>query len=337
MEPLIIRVDAAGETTVDTPDPILDELVTLQEAGTCEEAIPRFEKFLEDFPESLRFGEAVVRLGVCHEERKEWEIARGYHRWAAENAHFELAYEAALRGAWCLEEMGQYARAAEEYAALAGVARAPDEARAGARLRSAVNLFRAGKSKKAHAALDAGIVAYSSVPDPSPPVQSAAAEARFASAEETAHAFSVIELPYPQRRLDKRVKQKLEALVSARTAFQQVTAIKDAEWAAAAVCREGEMFEEFHDALVKVPPPKNLRSPELRAEYETQVAAKAKPFLQQAFDHHVQVVSLGERVGLDSPWVTRSREHMRAIELELKSAVVSPDEEDLDAPREEPE
>jgi len=332
MEPLIIRADGEGGTTVETPDPLLDELATLQEEERCDEAIPRLEKFLEDFPESLRFGEAVVRLGVCHESRKEWELARGYHRWAAENAHFDLAYEAALRGAWCLEEMGEADLAAAEYAALADVARAPDEARAGARLRSAINLFRDGKLRKAHAALDRGIVAYSSVPDPSPPVRSAAAEARFAAAQEKGRAFSKIRLEYPQRKLQKRLKQKLEALVDARTAFQQVTQIKDAEWAAAAVCREGELFEEFHDALVAVPPPKELRSVETRSEYATQVAAKAKPFLQQAFDHHVQVVNLGERVGLESPWVTRSRERMRVIEAALKASVVSPDDPDFDVP-----
>ena len=329
MEPLIIRVDAERGTTVETPDPLLDELAVLQENERCDEAIPRLEKFLEDFPESLRFGEAVVRLGLCHESRKEWERARGYHRWAAENAHFDLAYEAALRGAWCLEEMGEPERAAAEYSALADVARAPDEARAGARLRAAINLFRAGESRDAHAALDRGIVAYSSVPDPSPPVRSAAAEARFAAAEEKARAFERVRLVYPQRRLTKRLKQKLEALVDARTAFQQVTQIKDAEWAAAAVCREGELFEAFHDALVAVPPPKELRSPESRREYATQVAAKAKPFLQQAFDHHVQVVNLGERVGLETPWVARSRERMRAIEAALKASVVSPDDPDF--------
>lgn len=326
MEPLIIRVDREGGTTVDTPDPLLDELGALQEEDRCDAAIPRLEKFLEDFPESLRFGEAVVRLGLCHESRKEWERARGYHRWAAENAHFDLAYEAALRAAWCLEEMGEPELAAAEYAALADVGRAPDEARAGARLRAAINLFRAGRSGKAHAALDRGIVAYSSVPDPSAPVRSAAAEARFAAAEQKARAFSKIRLEYPQRRLEKRLRQKLAALVDARTAFQQVTQIKDAEWAAAAVCREGELFEEFHDALVGVPPPKELRTAGTRAEYAVQVAAKAKPFLQQAFDHHVQVVNLGERVGLESPWVARSRERMRAIESALKASVVSPDD-----------
>lgn len=326
MEPLIIRVDGEGGATVDTPDPLLDELAALQEEGRCEVAVPRLEKFLEDFPESLRFGEAVVRLGLCHESRQEWEKARGYHRWAAENAHFDLAWEAALRGAWCLEQMGESERAAAEYAALAEVGRAPDEARAGARLRSAINLFRAGKSRQAHASLDRGIVAYSSVPDPSAPVRSAAAEARFAAAEEKARAFSKIRLEYPQRRLEKRLRRKLGSLVETRAAFQQVTQIKDAEWAAAAVCREGELFEEFHDALVGVPPPKSLRSPESRAEYAMQVAAKAKPFLQQAFDHHVQVVALGERVGLETPWVARSRERMGAIEAALKAAVVSPDE-----------
>lgn len=326
MEPLLIRVDrVAGETTVNTPDPLLEEIGGLQDAGRCEEAIPRLERFLEDFPESLRFGEAVVRLGMCHEEREEWERARGYHRWAAENAHFDLAFEAALRGAWCLEHMGEPELAAREYEALAGVARGPDEARAGARMRQAINLFRAGKTRKAHAALERGTRAYSAVPDPGPAVRSAAAEARFAAAEEEARAFSAIRLEYPQRKLEKRVRAKLQALLAARTAFQRVVQIKDAEWAAAAVCREAELLEELHRALVEVPPPASFDAEE-RARYLAGVSAKSKPLLQQAFDNYVQVAALGERVGLESPWVTKARERVRELETQLKTSVVSPDE-----------
>ncbi|MND00176.1 hypothetical protein D3C83_186970 [compost metagenome] len=40
----------------------------------------------------------------------------------------------------------------------------------------------------------------------------------------------------------------------------------------------------------------------------------------------MQVSALGERVGLDSPWVTRSRDRMRALESSLKESVILPDD-----------
>jgi hypothetical protein len=316
MEPVIIRVDAAGESTVETPDPLLDELAELQETGKCDEAIPRLEKFLEDFPESL----------------EEWERARGYHRWAAENAHFDLAYDAALHAAWCLEHLDQPVLAASEYGALADLTRAPYDARAIARLRQAIQLFRAGRTKKAHAALDQGIKLFSAVPDPPAALRTAAAEARFEAAEEKRREFSAIVLEYPQKRLDKRVNQKRTALLDAHTAYTNVVQIKDADWAAAAVCRVGEMFEELHAALIAVPPPPSLDGDQ-RAEYTAKVAVAAKVYLQQAFDSYVQVSALGERVGLESAWVSRARERMRALESQLKDSVVLPDDE---PPDEEP-
>lgn len=338
MEPLIIRVAPGGsEPVVDTPEPLLEAIAELHEDGRCDEAIPRYEKFLEDFPESGHFGEAVVRLGMCHEAREEWERARGYHRWAAEHAHFDLAFEAALRAAWCLEQMGEPARAAAEYAALAGVDRAPEEARAGARLRQSIMLFRVGRAKKAAKVLEQGIVAYSAVPDPGPATRSAAAEARFAAAEQKARAFSGIKLEYPQKTLDKRVRKKLDALVAARGAYQQVVQIKDAEWAAVAVTREGELFEELHDALLAVPPPSSFDDAQ-RSLYANEVRSKSRPLLQQAFDSYVQVSALGERVGLDSAWVAKARSRMQALEPELHQRILSPDEQDEEGEEgEEPE
>ena len=324
MEPLIIRVDReAGETVVETPDPLLDELVELQESGRCDEAIPRLEKFLEDFPESGRFGEATVRLGMCHESRKEYEQARGYYRWASERAHFELALEAALRAAWCLEEMGEPEKAAEEYRLLARLKRAPDEARAGARLRRVINLFRAGKTKKARRELDDAVVAYSALRDPPAALRTAAAEARFAAAEAAYREFDAIRLEYPQRRLNKRLGQKLGSLAKARDAYFAVVQIKDAEWAAAAVCRVGELYEAFHTALLSVPPPPEFDDAQQQA-YETEVAARARPIRQQAFDSYLQVVALGERVGLDSPWVAKSRQRVSALEPLLEETVIAP-------------
>lgn len=343
MEPLIIRVDReAGETVVETPDPLLEELVELQESGRCEEAIPGLEKFLEDFPESGSFGEAVVRLGVCHESRKEFERARGYYQWASQKAHFDLALEAALRAAWCLEEMGEPERAAREYAALADLKRAPDDARAGARLRQAISLFRAGETKKARRQLDRGIVAYSGVRDPPASLRTAAAEARFAAAEAEYRAFDAIRLEYPQRTLSRRLGEKLTALAKARDAYHAVVQIKDAEWAAAAVCRVGELYEAFHAALISVPAPPELDDAHRRA-YETEVAARARPIRQQAFDSYLQVIALGERVGLTSPWVTKSRERVTALEPLLEQTVLDPSsfleegpEESVDPEGEEP-
>ena len=47
-------------------------------------------------------------------------------------------------------------------------------------------------------------------------------------------------------------------------------------------------------------------------------------------------MNLGERVGLESPWVARSRERMRAIESALKASVVSPDDPDFRRPDDPP-
>src|SRR5512135_371653 len=58
LEPVVIHVGAEG-TSAESPDPELDRLAELQEKGDCEKAIPGLERFVEDFPESARYQEAI--------------------------------------------------------------------------------------------------------------------------------------------------------------------------------------------------------------------------------------------------------------------------------------
>lgn len=321
LEPLVIHVGAEG-TSAESPDPELDRLAELQEKGDCEQAIPGLERFVEDFPESARYQEAIYRLGVCEEVVDHPERARGYYLYVADHCRADARAQAMLRAAFTLETMGKPQEAAKEYAATERVPRASDEARAGARLREAVCLFHAGRSRAAHRALDDGLGRYATLDSPPETVRAAAAEARFVAAEEIAKQFEAVRLEYPQRRLNKRMREKAKCLARARDAFTDVVAIKDPDWAAAAVYHIGEMYEHFYQEAISLPPPPDL-DPALRAAYEAKVETSMKPLKQQAFDAYVRVSSLGERVGFESEWVDKSRERIKVLEPELQHEVLS--------------
>ncbi|HVO31728.1 MAG TPA: tetratricopeptide repeat protein [bacterium] len=321
LEPVVIHVGAEG-TSAESPDPELDHLAELQEKGDCEKAIPGLERFVEDFPESARYQEAVYRLGVCEEVVEHPQRARGYYLYVAEHCRADARAQALLRAAFTLETMGKPREAAKEYAVVERVPRASAEAKAGARLREAVCLFHAGRTRAAHRALEDGVAQYATLESPPDTVRSAAAEARFVAAQEIAKKFDDVRLEYPQRRLNARMAEKARLLASARDAFTDVVAIKDPEWAAAAVYRVGEMCESFYAAVIALPPPPDL-DPAMQAAYAAKVELRMKPLKQQAFDAYVRVSALGERVGFESEWVDKSRERIKVLEPELQNEVLS--------------
>lgn len=323
MEPLVIRAGPDGETRAESPDPLLDELAAMQERGECETAIPRLERFVEDFPESGRFLEAVMRLGLCHAEEGHARESRSYFRFVGARAGGPLGLEAGLRAAYALEMLGDFGQAAREYRAIARSRRVPGDIRAGARLRRAVCLFREDEVSRARRELTRAMRVYATLESPPVSVRSAAAEAHFMAAERRAREFRDVRLEYPQPLLEKRMAGKMAALAGAREAYGEVVQFKDPEWAAAAVFRIGEMLERLHRELVEVPPPPGLEEHH-HATYAGRLVDRVKPLQQQALESYLQVVSLGERVGLDSPWVAKARGRAAVLEEELKHKVLGP-------------
>src|SRR5207248_5902 len=116
--------------------------------------------------------------------------------------------------------------------------------------------------------------------------------ARFDLGEARAAELRGIALEYPQRRLARRMHAKLAALASARDAYLAVVPLKDPFWAAAAVCRTGEIYEEARRAIVAVPPPRELADDGDRDRYRRKVQLETRPLEQQAFDAYQQVISL---------------------------------------------
>lgn len=323
MEPLVVRVGPDGETHAESPDRELDELAAMQERGECDAAIPRLERFVEDFPESARFLEAVMRLGLCQAEAGRAREARSYFRFVGARSGGTLGLEAGLRAAYALETLGDYEQAAREYRAISRSRRVPTDIRTGARLRRAVCLFRLDREAGARRELVRAMRSYRRLESPAVSVRSAAAEAHFMAAERRAREFRAIRLEYPQSRLEKRIASKMKELAEARDAYGQVVRFKDPEWAAASVFRIGEMLERLHRDLVEVPPPPELEDRD-HAVYAGRLAERVKPLQHQALESYLQVVSLGERVGLESPWVTKARERAALLEEELKHKVLGP-------------
>ncbi len=336
MEPVVIRVGPEG-ATAESPDTDLDQALAFQEAGNCAAAIPRLKRFVEDYRESRRFDEAVYHLGLCHETEGDLRGARSYYRFVSLRRGDDLGLEAALRAAWILERLALYEDAAKEYLWLSRHEAVPEEIVAGARCRRVICLFRLGKTSKARKELPEAIRLYSAVDSPPPSIRTAAAEALFASAEEWARAHREIKLEYPQSRLERRVAEKLATLPIVREAYQSVVSIRDPEWAAAAVFRIGELYENLYDDLLSVRPPNDLNDSQ-RGLYEERLSERVRPLRQHAFDSYLQVVSLGERAGLANAWVEKSRQRVEVLEPLLKQSVIrTPEEESEKPPEDEPE
>lgn len=335
MEPLVIRVTPEGESTSQSAESLLDELADGQDARECEDdAMTRLRRFVEDFPESSRFLEAVFRLGDCHDEAGDYARARSYFRFVSARTGGELGLGAGLRAAYALERLDRHRDAAAEYRAIYRRHGVPDDIRAGARLRRAICLFRANQAKPARKELGEGMRMFSTLESPPDSIRGAAAEAHFLAAEETAKAFGAVKLSYPQESLERDIGRKLARLADARDAYLDVTKLRDAEWSSAAAFRIGTLLEKTYDDLKAVPPPAELDAGQ-QAYYASQLDIRLTPFRRQAFQQYLQVVALGERVGITNPWIEQSRARIAALEPELKTRVLPPgldDEPESDVP-----
>lgn len=335
MEPLVIRVTPDGTSSSQSAEDLLDELADEQDRRGCEgDAMPRLRRFVEDFPESARYLEAVYRLGDCHDEAGDHARARSYFRYVSARTGGDLGLGAGLRAAYALERLGRHRDAAAEYRAIYSRKGVPDDIRAGARLRRAICLFRGRNAKHARRELADGMRMFTTLESPPDSIRSAAAEAHFLSAEEIARAFGTVELAYPQEKLERGIGLKLARLADARDAYLDVTKLRDAEWSSAAAFRIGTLLEKTYADLKAVPPPAELDAAQ-KAYYASQLDLRLTPFRRQAFQQYLQVVALGERVGLENAWTAGSRARIAALESELKTRIMSPEEEPEDEPGED--
>jgi tetratricopeptide (TPR) repeat protein len=112
------------------------------------------------------------------------------------------------------------------------------------------------------------------------------------------------------------LEQRCQGLLDAQSAYTDAMRSYDAHWSAMAGYRVGQLYQQLHRDVMRVPPTKadTLRKKQL---FEGAMRLRYRVLLEKGLKMMDGTVRLGTRTGEDSAWVHRAEEAKRDIELAL--------------------
>lgn len=321
MEPLVIEVGEADTYRTFSPRDLLKEA----DADTdCSRAIARYREIVAQFPDSPQAVQATYNMGLCLEVEKKWRDAHTQYARALSmmNANDELALDARLRQAYCMEQLGDHDAAAKRYRKLSRHKNVPATLRLGARLREGIAYIHAGRRTKGERLLDRALKeAKQALSGLSDDIRASAAEAAYVKAEVAAAEYRALPLRMPAETLAHDLQEKTGALTVSRNAYVDAMGYRDAYWAASAAVEVGGLYEHLHDQMVGLPEPE--LPPQQLQIYRHEVERRLVPLRQHAFEAYLQVLLLGERVGFENDATRKARARVDALEPLLQQHVMS--------------
>jgi|HubBroStandDraft_6_1064221.scaffolds.fasta_scaffold53833_2 tetratricopeptide (TPR) repeat protein len=112
------------------------------------------------------------------------------------------------------------------------------------------------------------------------------------------------------------LEQRCQGLLDAQGAYTEAMRSYDAHWSAMAGYRVGQLYQQLHRDVMRIPPSKadTLRKKQL---FEGAMRLRYRVLLEKGQKMMDGTVRLGARTGEDSAWVHRAEEAKRDIELAL--------------------
>jgi tetratricopeptide (TPR) repeat protein len=130
-----------------------------------------------------------------------------------------------------------------------------------------------------------------------------AARCKFLRADRFFRFYRDIRLRPP---VEKNIESKRSYLKKLVSLYTDAANLKDIYWSTAATYKIGEVFEEFHDALLGSYIPETLSSEE-RDEYSSKLRDTAEPFREKAINAYVTNLHQAERFSEENEWVEKTR------------------------------
>jgi tetratricopeptide (TPR) repeat protein len=118
-------------------------------------------------------------------------------------------------------------------------------------------------------------------------------------------------LRWPEAQMNKDLDEKARLLLLARRRYIDAVRYGNARVASMAAFQIGALFQEFHDAVLGVPPPPELGGTgklEQRTVYMDELRKKLRVVLEKSLRGHQHNLELFERLGVETEWVKKSRD-----------------------------
>ena len=124
--------------------------------------------------------------------------------------------------------------------------------------------------------------------------------------------FDAVSLAVPDSEMEAALTTKSELLLLARAQYVKAIRSYSRYWMSAALCRVGQGYERYRDAILSAPFPAGLTPSETR-EYKRKLEDKTAPILRKALAAHRRNLKLARELGIDNEWVRTSRRDLARL------------------------
>ncbi len=139
------------------------------------------------------------------------------------------------------------------------------------------------------------------------------AKAQFTIGEINQEKANQIALILPESEYQSRLKQKINFMDAAVTAFTKVSTYKLIEWTTKSIYRIGETYEQFGVSIFKRERPKNMAYQKMLAMEEGIANAVEQYLVEKALSTHEQNMNFGIQYKYEDEWIARSRQQLTKL------------------------
>ncbi len=123
-------------------------------------------------------------------------------------------------------------------------------------------------------------------------------------------------LPFPPD-FGAKLEERCQGLLDAQSAYTDAMRSLDAHWSAMAGYRVGQLYQDLHRDVMRVPVPPAAKTIRQKQLWEGAMRLRYRVLLEKGLKMMEHTVKLGERTGESSPWIARARSAQRELETAL--------------------
>jgi tetratricopeptide (TPR) repeat protein len=318
---IVAKHDEAGGYSFDAYDAedLFARANAALDAGKCQEAVPLYDRLLEEFPASHYASAALYNAGLCLAElgQKEPALAH-FERLISELPESPDLKHAAFQAGHLHVALERWDGALARADGLLTRTDLDAPERVEAMAIRAQALLGLKRNTEAHDQADQALSYYriraAELTDPY-----YVAAANFVLAETLRLSGEGLAFPDTNQEEQKAVLVKrAQILLDAQRAYFDTIRHTNAHWAAAAGHRIGKMYDTLWHDLMAAPVPATL-SPGAKELYPQELAKLVKPLLRHAIRYWELTLMMIERTGVRTEWSAATRadlERTRALLLE---------------------
>jgi tetratricopeptide (TPR) repeat protein len=114
-----------------------------------------------------------------------------------------------------------------------------------------------------------------------------------------------------------KLEERCQGLLDAQSAYTDAMRSLDAHWSAMAGYRVGQLYQDLHRDVMKVPIPPSAKTIRQKQLWEGAMRLRYRILLEKGLKMMEHTVMLGERTGESSPWIARARSAKKELETAL--------------------